>query len=63
LAALVCVSTHAPPQLAKPLLQVIPQTPPLQTAAPLAGASHTVLHPPQCSMSLMLSTQLAPHGT
>jgi hypothetical protein len=62
LAALFLVSTQAPLQLAKPRLQLMPHTPALHTAVPLAGASQTVLQVPQWSMSVMASTQLEPQA-
>jgi hypothetical protein len=53
------VTTHSSPHFAKPLLQVEPQTPPLQTAIPSAGASQTSPHPPQFEISFLVSMQLS----
>jgi hypothetical protein len=55
------VSTHAPPQAAKPISQLAPHAPSTQIAMPLAGASQTVPQAPQFCASPFTSTQAAPH--
>lgn len=51
-------STHAPLQLVYPLLQVMPQVPPLQAGDPLVTPEHLVLQPPQWFGSVLVSMQV-----
>jgi hypothetical protein len=56
-------SKQAPPQLVYPLLQAMPQVPPLHVAVPLVTPEHLVLQPPQWFGSVLVSMQveLKPH--
>ena len=50
-------------QSARPLGQVVPQTPPVHVAMNPTGAPQFISQPPQCSGSLMTSTHDVPHST
>src|SRR5262245_8267584 len=42
-------------------MHVIPQVLPMHVAEPLAGTGQTVVHDPQCVMSLVVSRHAVPH--
>jgi hypothetical protein len=56
----VLVFKHTPPQLENPLLQLMPQSPPLHVGLPLAGGAQPLSHPPQLAVSELVSTQTPP---
>src|SRR5581483_5306573 len=56
LAGSLVMSTQAEPQWVKPAAQVNPQEPPVQVADAWAGGMHTVPHPPQLAMSVLVLT-------
>jgi hypothetical protein len=59
-AALLRISTHAPPQSANPTWQENAQAPAWQSPRPLAGTSQALLHSPQWLASDSVSTQRPP---
>lgn len=50
--------TQVPPQLVKPVLQVMPQTPAVQVACPFVGTGQTLPQLPQLLVSLLVSRQV-----
>jgi hypothetical protein len=52
--------TQTPLQSLKPLLQTMPQVPPIQLALPLLGVGQTLLQPPQLLGSVFSLTHAPP---
>src|SRR5262249_34824183 len=53
--------THMLPLGMKPVLHMMPQVPPVHVAVPLVGAGHALPQVPQFAVSIVVSTQFAPH--
>lgn len=59
---LVWVLTQPPPQLLKPVLQVMPHVPPVQLAVPFGGTGQLAPQAPQCCVLLEVFWQLPPQS-